>query len=696
NLYAVEKITNILYRIDPSNGNVQTIGEVPILSGLTYTYDAVYFDADGRLYVSASETGTIFVVQDVQDLDGLNAIDSNLFAFGPSSSSSDGARCPTAAVAQEICANGIDDDGDGLIDCEDPVCSGYGSCPTTSSSSGGNEGGLESNNRLSNKISQRNYNRAKINYRFDKDVAKRVTKSSNYAQRSKSSSFKLQNFIPLTVINEDYVVDSTPIDLLGITNAVDVYSVDYIKNEESIASILALKTENGVYEHTKYICDRLLGAELISVSNIEINGYSFIKSIIRNTNNAIEFVLSLSAKVTNNEENFSIESHWNIDKYEKNISFYNFQIWSSSIDDLVLLGEEVINLLDIEKPIFDYNNSTPPTVFVRKGRYFNGNLKLQIVNTNASETISFVAGLRQTETSTVENLTSSINLNKDYLIDLELPTGSLFDIGFRISDGLATPDDLFMSDGPWGYDDSALSSSIHNFLIEPNETIFETDEFPIERNVSIEAKTSEYIAVYRALTPRFNPVNLSDYNSLKLNAKGTGSLQITFVKKSILNWEDQYKTTVQLTDEIQNFHISFSNFHSTIGSELVMDDLVTIVFTMISENGALVTKQMTIEDIRFSEENNEISTTNNDFNKLYAIPNPIESNTNIHFTANQSEDIVFLVYDQLGRLVLQNNFKTSLGKNQLILNRQNLRSGLYFCLIKNSTINYNPLKLLVK
>jgi hypothetical protein len=696
NLYAVEKITNILYRIDPSNGNIETIGEVPILSGLTYTYDAVYFDADGRLYVSASETGTIFVVQNVQDLDGLNAIDSNLFAFGPSSSSSDGARCPTAPVAQEICDNGIDDDGDGLIDCEDPVCSGYGSCPITSSSSGGNEGGLESNNRLSNKISQRNYNRAKINYRFNKDVARRVTKSSNYAQRSKSSNFNLQNFIPLTVINEDYVVDSTPIDLLGITNAVDVYSVDYIKNEESIASILALKTENGVYEHTKYICDRLLGAELISVSNIEINGYSFIKSIIRNTDNAIEFVLSLSAKVTNNEENFSIESHWNIDKYEKNISFYNFQIWASSIDDLVLLGEEVINLLDIEKPVFDYNNSTPPTVFVRKGKYFNGNLKLQIVNTNASETISFVAGLRQTETSTVENLTSSINLNKDYLIDLELPTGSLFDIGFRISDGLATPDDLFMSDGPWGYDDSALSSSIHNFLIEPNETIFETDEFPIERNVSIEAKTSEYIAVYRALTPRFNPVNLSDYNSLKLNAKGTGNLQITLVKKSILTWEDQYKTTVQLTDEIQNFHISFSNFHSTIGSELVMDDLVTIVFTMISENGALVTKQMTIEDIRFSEENNEISTTNNDFNKLYAIPNPIESNTSIHFTANQSEDIVFLVYDQLGRLVLQNNFKTSLGKNQLILNRQNLRSGLYFCLIKNSTINYNPLKLLVK
>ena len=105
---------------------------------------------------------------------------------------------------------------------------------------------------------------------------------------------------------------------------------------------------------------------------------------------------------------------------------------------------------------------------------------------------------------------------------------------------------------------------------------------------------------------------------------------------------------------------------------------------------------MTIEDLRFSEENNEISTTNDDFNKLYAIPNPLESNNRIHFISNQSEDIVFLVYDQLGKLVLQNNFKTSIGKNQLILNRQNLNSGLYFCLIKNSIINYKPLKLLVK
>lgn len=46
----------------------------------------------------------------MQDLTGVNSIDSNLFAFEPSN---------------------VSNDGDGLIDCEDPFCSGYGKCNVT-------------------------------------------------------------------------------------------------------------------------------------------------------------------------------------------------------------------------------------------------------------------------------------------------------------------------------------------------------------------------------------------------------------------------------------------------------------------------------------------------------------------------------------------------------------------------------------
>lgn len=180
-LYTVEKNSNQLYRIDPSNGQVTSLGVVPILNGNNYTYGAVYFDASGRFYVSANQTGTIYVIQEVQNITSNTPMDSNLFAFGPSSSSNDGARCPTAPVLQEICDNGIDDDGDGLVDCEDPSCSGYGTCDVIEApTSGGNEGGLESNNRLSEAINKRNFNRVKSGYKFNKDSAKRVVKNHKF------------------------------------------------------------------------------------------------------------------------------------------------------------------------------------------------------------------------------------------------------------------------------------------------------------------------------------------------------------------------------------------------------------------------------------------------------------------------------------------------------------------------------------
>lgn len=696
-LYTVEKATNLLYRINPLDGTAQSLGEVPILTGLNYTYGAVYFDVSGRFYISANQTGTIYVIQSVQDILSESDIDSNLFAFGPSSSSNDGARCPTAPVLQEICDNGIDDDGDGLIDCEDPSCSGYGDCavidpPTTGSS----DGGLESNNRLSEQINKRNFNRAKTGYSFDRNTAKRIIKDGNYAQRNATSGFTLEDFIPLDIINEDEVIDASPSDLVSITNATEIYGVDYLKNSIPVASILAIKTENGVYEHTKYICDRLLGAELISVNTMDINGQSFIKCIIKNVDGTYEFVLSLSAKLVNNEENFAIESHWNLDQYEQEVTFYNFQIWSNSMDDLFSIGQEVLNLLEAQKSITTYNNSTPPAVFVRKGSYVNGALDLQIVNVNATEMINFDAGFRITETSEFENMNSAVSLNGQYITNLQLETGNLFDIGFRIGDGVATPDDLFMSDGPWGVDDSSANTTIDTYAVLTNDFTFDTNDFPIERNVVLKAITSSYVAVYRALTPRFKAVDLSDYSSLKFRAKGTGSLEITFVKASISNWEDQYKNTITLSSSSQNYVLPISSFQSGNGTGLELNDVVTVVFTMVSEEGTTTIKGLTLENLRLSQDTLSAEDLAQDITKLTVVPNPMTSNATIQFTANQTEIVQLVVYNQLGKLVYQKAHRARLGKNEIFLNRNDLSTGLYFCKIISRQTLYNPLKLIAR
>ncbi|GAA4230895.1 hypothetical protein GCM10022291_02110 [Postechiella marina] len=704
NLYAVEKKTNILYRIDPDTGNVSPLGVVPILSGLNYTFGAVYFDASGRFYVSANQTGTIYVIQNVQDLDGISIIESNLFAFGPSSSSNDGARCPTAPVPQEICDNGIDDDGDGLVDCEDPSCSGYASCPVIQmSTSGANDGGLESNNRLSEQINKRNFIRAKASYKFNAGKAKRVKKSKNYARKSSktakgtSSAYELKDFVPLEVINEDYVVESTPSDLLAITNATEVYSVDYMKDDISIASILALKTENGVYEHTKFICDRLLGAKILSVSTIDIHEQSFIKSIIKNAEGGTEYVLSLAIKTVNNDADFSIESHWNIDKYEANVDFYNYQIWANSIDALYNLADELVTLLKVEKTIDAYDNSRPPTVFVKEGKYSNGKLDLQIVNTNRTESVALTAGLRETETSAENSITSIIELNGNYITNVEVETGNLFDIGFRIGDGVATPDDLFLSDGPWGYDDYPASTTVDNYNITPNEGAFDSEDFPVERNVYLKATTSDYVAAYRALTPRFKPVDLTEFDFFKLKAKGTGDLQITFVRESIEAWEDQYKTTLALTETMQSFAIPFDDFTATSGNPLVLDDVVTIVFTMISQSGSVV-KEMDLNDISFSK-NASLSievVDGQSLSTIAAVPNPMTSSASIQFTSTNPEEIELVVYNQLGKVVKTLNYNAVYGKNEIQIEKGDISSGLYFCKITSDNVDYDTLKLLIK
>lgn len=696
-LYTVEKNSNKLYRINPETSAITDLGEVPIMAGNNYTYGAVYFDADGRFYISSNQTGTIYVIQEVQNVNSSADMDSNLFAFGPSSNLNDGARCPTAPVPQEICDNGIDDDGDGLTDCEDPSCSGYGECDVIEPpTSGGNEGGLESNGRLSEQINQRNFNRAKTGYAFDRVTAPRVTRGFEYAQRNANMAFTLQDFIPLEVIGETEAIESTPADLVNITNATEIYAVDYMNADTPIATVLALKTENGVYEHTKYICDRLLGAELISVHTMTINEQAFIQSIIKNVDGTYEFVLSLSARATNNDENFAVESHWNLDQYEDNTTYYNFQIWANTVDDLYLLAEEVLHLLDTEKNITEYNNSAPPTVFVRKGQYYNGALDLQIVNTNGSEQVNLDAGFRTTETSNFETLSNTLTLGGQYINNLTVNTGGLFDIGFRIGDGIATPDDLFMSDGPWGIDDSQEGTTIGLYSVTENNMSFESTEYPIERNVELRATTNTYVAAYRALTPRFMPVDLTEFNSLKLNASGTGPLEITLVKQSITNWEDQYKTTIALSATSEAFVLPLADFMSSNDNNPVFDDVVTIVFTMASEDGLSVTKMLNLEQLRLSQDNAlSIDDFESDANILQVYPNPMSSTATINFSLAQNETVQFVVYDQLGKQVYKTTLQANAGRNEIVFNRTGLSSGLYFCKIISSQYTFNPLKLII-
>ncbi|MFD2586944.1 DUF6923 family protein [Croceitalea marina] len=693
-LYAVEKATNRLYRIEVETGEVEDLGEVPILAGNNYTYGAVYFDLDGNFYVSANQTGSVYVIREVQNITAGN-INSNIFAFGPASASNDGARCPTAPVPQEDCKNGIDDDGDGLVDCDDPSCSGVASCPVTFTASTGNNGGLESNDRLANLISNRNYKRVKNNYEFDKTAALKVFKTEAYMKSGKHSpnNIPLNTLIPLDVIGESNTIESAPSDLLELTNASDIYAVDYLRDNETVSAMMVIKTNEKVYEHSKFICDRFLGAQLLSVSTIQLREKDFIKSIIKQPDGSLEFAISFSARL-NEESKFIIESHWNIDSYEKEEAYYNFQIWSNSIDDLLSLAEEVLNLLESNTKIKDYKTSMPPPVFVKSAKYEKGQVLMNIVNNNKSENLTLEGGIKRTETSSTEivGLTSTID---GYLDTVSLETGNMFDFGFRISNGNGdTPDDLFVADAPWGLDDSAENTNVMHYEVKVNQDTYWGDGYPIERNINLSASTSSYVGVYRALSPRFAAVDLSSYSTMSFTASGTGNLEVKLLKSN----GDTYSSVVSLSDTERTFYLKNETFTTTAGGLTDFSDLKVLTFNLKSSSGAIEQKTLNLKNVEFSNAEQPRIFLDDDTTKSILSPNPVTEATFLYFFEDQSGSFELELFDLSGKRILSHSQKgtTERGQNRILINRDNLGSGLYLYRLESSNEKIWSGRLLVK
>ncbi|TDS15405.1 putative secreted protein (Por secretion system target) [Maribacter caenipelagi] len=693
-LYTVEGRTRKLFKIDPETGKVYNLGEVPILEGLSYTFGAVYFDVDGNFYISANQTGSVYKIEQVQNITDGN-MNSNIFAFGPAASSNDGARCPTAPVPQEDCLNGVDDDGDGLVDCDDPSCSGVASCPVIVTTSSANKGGLESNDRLANLISKRNFNRAKSNYVFDKSTAKKLVKNAFYGLSSKTAinEIPLNSLVPLGVVGETSTIESSPSDLLDLTNASDIYSVDYLNGSENLGSLMVIKTDDKVYEHSKFICDRFLGAQLLSVSNIQLREKDFIKSIIKQPDGSLEFALTFSARV-NADDNFTIESHWNIDAYVSDTAYYNFQIWSNSVDDLLLLADEILNLLEVNADITQYNGSTPPPVFVKSASYKNGEVLLNLVNNNNSESINLEGGLKLTETSDTEVLGVTADID-GYLDSVALKTGTLFDLGFRISAGLGTtPDDLFVADAPWGLDDSAEETIVATYEVLPADGPYVGEGYPIERNIKLEGSTSNYLGVYRALSPRFAAVDLSEYGKVSFEAKGTGNLDVQLIKGD----GSIYKTTISLVSEMDDYTLSATDFKndSDVGTDF--SDIKVLSFNLVAENGYAEEKSMTLQNIDFHNRELGQEFVDSDLNKSVVYPNPMIESSSLFFYEEKADTYQLDIYSLSGRLLGNHHMEgeSIAGQNEIVVERKDLAPGLYLYKLKNSNEKIWSGRLLVR
>lgn len=586
-------------------------------------------------------------------------------------------ECYALQICIEICDNGIDDNGNGLVDGDDPQC-------TTSS---GVRGGLESNRRLADKITQRNFNIVKSpTAEFQMKLKGEIPFQGAHFK----NNFDIGSFIPVDAIG-NYTSESSPNDLIGITNAIEVTSADYFYDQQRLGSILAIKSENGVYEHTKYICDRLDGARLLDISYLNVFGGTYVAYELMNKYGQVEYSVSFAGYYKEEVNAMYVESHWNIHKYADEDVFYNFQVWANSYQNLIELMQSLLEKMHMKVGVKGQISSYYPKVFIQQADYVNGAIRLVIKNKARTKQLNIQAHSRDSEVSTVDKWTVSMPLEGRAEEIIYVETDGIYDVGMSIQCEESPADEIFLADGAWGISNDNPNALIHNFEIEQSQGSACTDCRQIERNIHVEADVKDYLNIYRSLNAKFVAENLNAFSSLEFEAQGNGLLEVCLVKSSITDWSEQHKAYVELNEDGETVELSWLDFVAGQKSLDNLSDINMLVFTLIGEGGVTSERVLDLSDVRFV--NNTItSSTEAIYSSEFEVsPNPFSSELNL--TLPDSKEVSVVIYDQLGKEIYT---LSNINNDRVAIDTRQWVPGLYFAAIYDQKGHKQTKKIIKK
>jgi hypothetical protein len=536
------------------------------------------------------------------------------------------------------------------------------------------DGGLESNGSLADLIAKRNFDREKSgNQNYKKQFQNVFNKTE---AKRKSTATPLIDFLPETGMYKTEVAKvSSPKDLLEITNASEIFSVDYYEGTKRVSAVLATTTNGKIYDHSKVICDRLNNSSLEDVRTVKTRGHQIISSKIKRATGEIEYTLSFSIKMDAKEN--ELFSFWNIDQYPKG-NYNNYQIWGSSFSQVFSIANYIIDTHTIKNGL----NSTPkdgvlPNVFVKSGSYSNGVIHLNIINKTNEKTVNFVGNIAQTEVSKHIQVANTFLLSGNYNEVLSIETGVLFDIGFSLETTSSSQKDaLYLADGPWGLDYLKDYATISNFEVSTSDREYNNEYYEVDRNVKTIGEVKGNVNVFRHVLPGDQTLNVTDYDFLNFKIKNNQAIEIVLMQEEDRAWENRLRYTIPANLEPQDFKISFSNFLDAQGKKTTITNIKTIVFSVIGDYTNFKPFHLDLNELSFST--NNVLTVNSfdsmNVEKLKNYPNPFSNSTTIQLP-EASQNIQIQVFDYLGRVVDYQRIKVN--DNKAKYNAPQLNKGIY-------------------
>ena len=493
---------------------------------------------------------------------------------------------------------------------------------------------------------------------------------------------------------------TSPTDILDYTIADEVLSVDFSLDGNTKGVVLGVKTSDKVYNHTKASCDRLKGAEILSVQAVKLEGYHFLMQRIKQRNGVIEYAISFATAKNNNDTNYSIQTNWYVNNYTKFNDVYNFQVWSTNPTDTQKLVTDIIANLKAYIPVIQTEIQKVPKTYAAKINREQSNLIIKLRSISKAQNIEI--SMEEIYSETANNLKhryNTLNSKTEQILKVDISDGYEYD-GLVKVDG-EIQDAFYHADGNWGLDFDSKYTEITEYLVSNDfDREYNDQELAINRNIKIKAVSEyDYLGIYKSLLPGNIPADYTAYKYLSFTAKGSGLIELGLVKSSIENWKSQYRIMVDLSEEEQTYYVPFDAFTSVGTSEnITADDLTTLTFTFLPIEANTKELDLTISDVKFTKTAvegqivNKIETFENEF-MIY--PNPSQGAVNLLLFSETDTNATITLSDITGKVIYRVKAQLIAGKNELNLDFK-LKPGLMLLQVNSAKTNYGTSKVIFR
>ena len=528
-----------------------------------------------------------------------------------------------------------------------------------------------------------------------------ATISSTIRTNNSGSALKLSDILPTTLSNSSYKsLITTPKDLLAITNAKDILSIDFVKNNVANAVAFGTQTSSEVYDHTKPICDRLKGAELIGLQTTNVKGIDMVQYTLKNNKGETEYAMSFIIGAKSGRSNYTIQSNWLNKDYTIDESMFNIQLWAGSPALVLEMAADIVTRLQKTQPIQEIkSNAGLPQAYITAGARVEDKVELTINNGLSATNGSFEISDRANEqtTGTVKR-TIPVTLTANGITKVSIPSSDLYESTINLYVNGQLTDVVFMADGAWGLDYNTNTTSIKNFTVTNTNKAPVKDEFPVFRDASVTGTTPDYLTIYKLLRAGGVPQDLSAFKTLKFTASGNTTLTITLVKQSITNWKDQYSLQLPVSKDPQEYMLSLSDFKSAnLTTPLNPNDINSIVVSMGPASQGRSTEVTTsLSSVSFTKDD-LVYLRSLQAKDVTSYPNPSNGRFAVTFKADKDYSLNLKVTEAAsGKVVATKAVNAVKGENIVQMNVDgNGTQKLYIINLEGSNVKYKASKVVI-